>query len=279
VGPDADQETLKKAYRLLAVRWHPDRNPGSQMAEERFKAVAEAYAVLSDPKKRRRYDELGHEGFGGEFGTKDIFEGFDPSDLFKEFGLADDGETLDRLLDLDGGDTADPARLTDFFSGFGQKPGARKRPAVGGRDLSMPLSLSLREAVFGTLKPAAFNTAGGVVKVNVRVPPGTRSGDVLTVPGKVPAPRGVPGDLKVSVSVVPEPGFRLMGRDILTVLKLGRGDLARGCSPQVATLDGKTLRITVPPGTAPGARLKAAGHGAPSKTGRGALIVTIEASG
>jgi DnaJ-class molecular chaperone len=276
VSPDADQESLKKAYRLLAIRWHPDRNPGSQMAEERFKSVAEAYAVLSDPKKRRRYDELGHDGFGGEFGEKDLFEGFDPSDLFKEFGLADDRETLDRLLDLEGGDPHDPARLTDFFAGFGQKPGARPRPAVGGRDLSMPLSLSLREAVFGTLKPCAFNTARGVTKLSVRVPPGTRTGDVITVPGKVPAPKGPAGDLKVKVSVTPEPGFRLAGRDILTVLRLRRSELASGCRPSVATLDGKTLRLTVPPGTAPGVRLKAAGHGAPSGTGRGALIVTIE---
>jgi DnaJ-class molecular chaperone len=271
--------TLKKAYRLLAVRWHPDRNPGSQMAEERFKAIAEAYAVLSDPKKRRRYDELGHEGFGGEFGDKDIFEGFDPSDLFREFGLADDRETLDRLLDLTGGDSHDPARLTDFFSGFGQKPGARRRPTVAGRDLALTLSATLREAVFGTFKPAAFNTSRGVVKAMVRIPQGTRDGDVLTVPGKVPAPGGTAGDLKVMVSIVPEPGFSVRGNDILTVLRLRRSELASGCRPTVSTLDGKSLKLSVPPGTAPGARLKASGHGVPSKTGRGALIVTIEASG
>jgi DnaJ-class molecular chaperone len=280
VSPDADQEALKKAYRLLAVRWHPDRNPGSRVAEERFKAMAEAYAVLSDPKKRRRYDELGHDGFGGEFDPEEIFEGFDPSYLFKEFGIPDDRETLARLLDLDGGETPDPARITGFFGDFGLKQGPRARPAVGGRDLAVPLSASLKEAVFGAMKPAAFNSSKGVVKVMVRLPPGTKNGDVITVPGKVPPPgKGLPGDLKVTVSVVPDPGFKVVGRDIVTSLKLKRSELASGCRPSVATLDGKTLRLAVPPGTAQGARLKAAGHGVPSRTGRGALIVTIETSG
>lgn len=276
MSPDADRETLKKAYRLLAVRWHPDRNPGSRVAEERFKAVAEAYAVLSDPKKRSRYDELGPEGFGGEYGTKDIFEGFAPSDLFKEFGLPDERETLDRLLDLSGGDDGDPARLTDFFSGFGQKRDPRRRPPIQGRDLSLPLSVSLRDAVFGAFRPAAFNSARGVVKAMVRVPAGTKSGDVLTVSGQVPAARGAAGDLKVLVSVTPDPDFTLSGSDILTVMRLGRDELASGCRPAVRTLEGKTLRLTVPPGTAPGTRLKAAGHGAPGKAGRGALIITLE---
>ncbi|MDR2404767.1 MAG: DnaJ domain-containing protein, partial [Deltaproteobacteria bacterium] len=87
VPPESDAVELKKAYHRLAVLWHPDRNPGSQMAEERFKSIAEAYAVLSDPKKRKRYDEVGHEIFAGEFTEKDIFQGFEINDLFKEFGL------------------------------------------------------------------------------------------------------------------------------------------------------------------------------------------------
>jgi DnaJ-class molecular chaperone len=279
VSPDADLETLKKAYRLLAVRWHPDRNPGSQMAEDRFKSVAEAYAVLSDPKKRSRYDELGHEGFGGEFGPKDIFEGFDPSDLFKEFGLPDDRETLSKLLDLSGGDEHDPARLLDFFSGFGQKQGPRRRPPLAGKDLSLPLAVSLREAVFGAFKAAAFNSARGVVKAMVRIPPGTRDGDVVTVPGSVPSPKGPPGDLKVLVNVTPDTDFTVRGQDILTTIRLSGAELASGCAPTVPTLDGKTLRLAVPAGTLPGARLKAAGHGVPGRAGKGSLIVTIQLSG
>jgi curved DNA-binding protein len=279
VPPEASPLDLKKAYHRLAVLWHPDRNPGSQMAEERFKAVAEAYAVLSDPKKRKRYDEVGHEIFSGEFTEKDIFQGFQVSDLFKEFGLPTNEDTLDRLLDLDKEEGGGAGRAQDFFGGFGQGKGERRpfgRKKAG--DLSMPLYVSLREAVYGGERMAAFNTLKGVVKARVSIPPGTESESVILLRSLVPGARGEEkGDLSVTVKVLPNQDFQRRGQDLLTRLPLSPQELKDGASPVISTLDGKSLRISVAPGTSPGSRLKVAGHGVPSAKGAaGSLIVSVE---
>jgi DnaJ-class molecular chaperone len=276
VTPDIDQAGLKRAYRQLAILWHPDRNPDSTVAEERFKAIAEAYAVLGDPAKRRRYDQLGPEAFFGEFGPDDIFEGFDLADLFKEFGLPSVKETLFALVDDDGqARTTKSGRYQDFFSEFGQKPVQRQRmgksPALG-----VNLAVSLREAVFGAIKTCAFNSGAEVARVAVTVPPGAHNGQVLTIPKKVQGQGRQPGDLMVTLNVLPDPAFRRLGADLVTSLALTRSELSSGCRPLVQTLDGASLRLTVPPGTAPGKRLKAAGHGVPGPDGRrGDLLIAV----
>ncbi|MDR2198347.1 MAG: DnaJ domain-containing protein [Deltaproteobacteria bacterium] len=277
VSPEADPGELKKAYRRLAVLWHPDRNPGSQMAEERFKAVAEAYAVLSDPLKRKRYDEVGHETFAGEFQEKDIFRGFELSDLFKEFGLPDSGDTLERLLDLDPAEERDAGRAQDFFGGFGQgkgerRSGLRKKAA----DMRTRLFVSLKEAVYGARRLTAFNTPAGAVKATVDIPPGTEDGAIIPLKGKVPGGKNEEGgDLILTVKILPDKNFSRQGSDILTKLSLSARDLKEGANPVLGTLDGKTIRISVPPGTLPGARLKVAGRGVPRGASRGSLIVRV----
>jgi curved DNA-binding protein len=280
VAPDADQAELKRAYRQLAILWHPDRNPDSSVAEERFKAIAEAYAVLSDPLKRKRYDQLGPEAFFGEFSAGDIFQGFDLSDLFKEFGLPSIKESLFAIID-DGGQakTTKSGRYQDFFSEFGQKPDPRKRMGKS-PPLGVQLAVTLKEAVFGAIKTCAYNAGSEVARVAVTVPPGAQNGQALTIPKKVQGPGRQPGDLVVTLSVLPDPAFRRLGSDLLTSLFLSPKELATGCRPMVPTLDGAHLRLSVPPGTAPGKRLKAAGHGAPKPDGRrGDLIITVLEAG
>jgi curved DNA-binding protein len=275
VEPDVDQAALKKAYHKLAVIWHPDRNPDSTVAEERFKAIAEAYAVLSDPIKRRRYDQLGPDAFSSEYAAADIFEGFDLSDLFREFGLPPLKETLWGILEEGQLKRPGGGPYQDFFSEFGQKPGQRKNLAKS-PGTTISLAVSLKEAVFGTIKTAAFNSGQKVIRVGVTVPQGTSHGQTLTIPGKVPGPGRQPGDLLVTINVTPDPNFRRLGRDLMTNLILTNSEMDQGCQPLVPTLDGQRLKLSVPPGTCSGTRLRATGHGAPGPDGkRGDLLINV----
>jgi curved DNA-binding protein len=277
VQPEADFTELKKAYHRLAVLWHPDRNPGSQMAEDRFKAIAEAYAVLSDPKKRKRYDEVGHEIFSGEFTEKDIFQGFEINDLFKEFGLPTNDDTLERLLDLDKVDDRDTGRVQDFFGGFGQGKGERRsfgKKKAG--DLKMQIFISLKVAIYGGEHLAAFNTVNGAMKTKVKIPKGTEDGTQITVPNKVPGAKNEEsGDLVITIKILPNPNFARRGANIYTKLSLSAKELKNGAHPIVNTLDGKDIRINVAPGTKPGTKLKVTGLGVPQRTGKGNLIISL----
>jgi curved DNA-binding protein len=276
VDAEADQAALKKAYRKLAVIWHPDRNPGSKVAEERFKSIAEAYAVLSDPVKRRRYDHLGPEAFNAECGTGDIFQGFDLSDLFREFGLPPVKETLFGILEDNPAKRAGTGPYQDFFAEFGQKPGRKKPSAKSG--FGIILAVSLKEAVFGAIKIAAFNVGGEVVRVPVTIPPGTKTGQIVKVPGRAPSPGRKAGDLLVTVSITADQNFKRVGQDLLTALQLTKAELLDGCRVLVPTLDERNLRLTVPAGTRAGTSLKAAGHGVPGPDGRrGDLIIAVYA--
>ncbi len=280
VGRQAASEDIKRAYRRLAVQWHPDRNPGSRLAEERFKAIAEAYAVLSHPARRRQYDLLGPAEFKNEFSREDIFQGFEPGDFFKLFGLPEARETLARIFndqpapapaDIQGGGS----RLSDFFAGFGQKGPARDRRSP---DILVLLQISFKEAALGAEKFVAYNTAGGAVKVPVSIPPAARPGQRLVIRDRGPCPPGgQPGDVVVTLSISPDPHFSRLGADLLTTLELSARELAEGCRPLVTALTGQTLRLTIPPGTTAGATFKLPGYGLPKPDGaKGDLLVRLK---
>ncbi len=283
VNRGASLEEIKKAYRRLAVHWHPDRNPGSRLAEEKFKAIAEAYAVLSNPGKRRQYDRLGPTEFKNEFSHEDIFQGFEPGDFFKLFGQPEAKDQLSGLLNRKPAPSA-PARREDvqekmngFFASFGQKNSARSHRA---QDILVPLIVSFKEAALGTEKYVAYNTSAGAVKLLVTVPAGAEAGQRITLKNKGPAKAGSsPGDVIVNLTVTPDPDFSRRGADLLTSLELKAQDLAEGCRPLLTSLDGKPLRLNIPPGTASGATFKLAGYGLPKTDGgRGDLLVRIRQS-
>ncbi len=266
VSRDASPEEIKRAYRKKALELHPDRNPDDPHAEERFKELSEAYAVLSDPEKRREYDAVGQEVFHRQHSPEDILRGFDLSSLFDELGLGAFG----------------------FDLGVGRRPGRgrarggtgrrRVRVDLGGFGAGMPqrgsdveatLRLSFEEAVRGGERQVSLDIGGRTTRINVRIPPGIESGQRLRIAGKglAGAGGGPPGDLFLRVEVAPHPVFRRQGRDLYADVTVGVGVAILGGSVEVPTLDG-SRRVKVPPGTQPGARLRLRGLGVPASGGK-----------
>jgi DnaJ-class molecular chaperone len=279
VGRQASVEEIKKAYRRLAVHWHPDRNPGSRAAEERFKVIAEAYAVLGSASKRRQYDKLGPAKFKTEYSREDIFQGFEPNDFFILFGQEETTVRLSRMFGQNR--AAAPERennenLNGLFADFGLKsvPGESRPP-----DVVVTLQLAFREAALGAEKIVAYNTPGGVAKVAVPIPAGSEQGQKILLRGRGPSGRTGqgPANLIINLAVSPDPDYSRQGWDLVTRLTLKAEDLARGCRPLVQSLTGTPLRLTVPPGAKAGAVFKIPTHGLPKPDGtKGDLLVKIQ---
>ncbi|MBF0529006.1 MAG: DnaJ domain-containing protein [Deltaproteobacteria bacterium] len=272
------QDEIKKAYRKLAVKYHPDRNPGDKKSEEKFKEISEAYAVLSDPEKRSKYDMFGHAEFRQQYSREDIFRNFDTGDLFKEFGL--NGEDAFSQIFGARGRTSARGRgdhnFGQMFGGFGRE---RSTPRRKGQDISYDLHVSLSEAVFGAERLIAFNTDTGVSKITVKVPPGIDSGKKLRLAGQgQPNPQGgQAGDLLVSIIVASHPVFTREGDDLSMSVNIKPTEAILGTEVRIETLDGKTLNLKVAPGTQATSRLRVRGYGVPRSAdqSRGDLYVRI----
>jgi curved DNA-binding protein len=251
VDRKADGKAMKKAYRKLAQQYHPDRNPGDKQAEERFKKIAEAYAVLSDPEKRRQYDQFGDSGFHQRFSQEDIFRNADFSDLFGSFG----GEDL----------------FSQLFGGrVGRADFGRQRP-LKGQDYSMQIHIPLRLAVTGGERRIEYQHEGRSEQLKVRIPAGVASGAKLRVAGKGgPGPAGgKPGDLLLQIEVDADPLFRREGNDLLVHVAISYSEICLGSSVEVPTLD-RPKRVKVPAGLQPGQKIRLRGFGVPASGRRAA---------
>ncbi|MFN2587371.1 MAG: DnaJ C-terminal domain-containing protein [Actinomycetota bacterium] len=247
VPSNASKEEIKKAYRRLAQKHHPDANKGDAAAEARFKEITEAHAVLSNDQKRKEYDELRRYG-----GAREGF-GFRPGG--------------GRNVRVDVGDIGDlfGGNLGDLFGGFGFR-GPQK-----GADAEAETVLSFEQAVEGTTITLSSGT-------KVRIPPGVADGTRIRVAGKgSPGPAGgQPGDLYVVVRVRPHPLFS-QGRngDLVVEVPVTFPEAALGANVLVPTLDGN-VTVKVPPGTQHGRTLRVRGKGGPRPAGgTGDLLVRI----
>lgn len=261
VDRNASEEEIKKAFRKLAMKYHPDRNPGDKKAEETFKDINEAYEVLSDPEKRRRYDQLGESytrwqqagGAPGGFNWNEWFSGA-PGGVRVEYTNLDD---------LFGGGAGG---FSDFFQAiFGGMGGGaatrtatrttRSRPPA----VEHPVEITLQEAYRGTERTITIDGR----RLQVKIPAGADNGTKVRMAGVgQPGPNGTRGDIYLVVQVIPDPRFERKGNDLYTDFDLDLYTAVLGGEARVDTPDGQVV-LTIPPGTQPGQTFRLAGRGMP----------------
>ena len=268
VERNAGEDDIRKAYRKLAMQYHPDRNPNDKQAEERFKEINEAYQVLNDPKKRAHYDRLGSDystwqrrGAPGDFNWGDYVGGY-PGGVRVEYGDLDD---------LFGG--AGAGGFSDFFRTiFGQGVGTdtRTRTRQQPQGYQQELEISLDEAHNGTTR--VFESDGK--QKQVRIPAGVRTGSKVRVAGA--GPNGL--DLYLIIEVKEDPRFERRGNDLHTTATVNVFTAILGGEADVETLSGK-VKLNIPAGTQPEQVFRLAGRGMPSvknKQEKGDLYVRLK---
>lgn len=256
VSKDAPKDEIKRAYRKLAQKFHPDANKGDKSAEARFKEISEAHSILSNDEKRREYDQM--RSFAEAGGQR--FYGFRPGG-----GQGSVRVNIGDIGDLFGGEGVGGGVFEDLF-GF---RGARRQPR--GTDLETEVTLSFDDALAGTTVTLPQGT-------KVRIPAGVSDGARIRVAGKGGAsePGGPPGDLYVRVHVQPHPLFERRGKgDLMVTVPVTFTEAALGAKVEVPTLNG-AVTVKVPAGTPAGKVLRVKGKGAPKQNGgSGDLLVKV----
>jgi curved DNA-binding protein len=252
VDRNADEKEIKRAYRRLAVKFHPDKNPGDKEAESRFKEINEAYEVLGDPGKRAKYDRLGAsyerwQRTGGAPG------GFDWSQWM---GGAPGGVRVE-VGDLEG---LFGGGFSDFFEAiFGGMAGAGAARAARGRDLEQRVSISLEEALHGTQRRIRRNGRN----LEVKIPPGARTGTRVRVSGQGESGRGAAGDLYLLIDVADDPRYKREGDNLHEDVEVDLTTAALGGETRVTTPSGPVV-LKIPAGSQPGQTFRLRGRGMPS---------------
>jgi curved DNA-binding protein len=274
VSKTASVDEIKKAYRKLAMKYHPDRNKDDKSAEAKFKEISEAYAVLSDPEKRKQYDMFGANGFQQRFSQEDIFRDFDLGSIFSEFGFGSRGRGESIFSQIFGG-MGGPGKFHYRTSGspFGSSfNGFQGRPqGMKGQDLIYELPVSLEELSNTTNKIISYQLDGRQETISVKIPAGIPSGHKLRLRGKGQPGRrgGPPGDLYVQIKVLDHPVFRRDKDDLYFKKKIRFSEAVLGTQVEVPTIENKTLKLKIPPGTQNNAKLRLKGHGLPHMKGGG----------
>jgi curved DNA-binding protein len=299
VAKSATEKDIKQAFRKLARKYHPDVNPGDKSAESRFKEINEAYEVLGDPEKRKKYDELGANwrayeqagaGAGGfdpsQFGGFNVHFGGGPSGGYRTM-------TEDEMREMFG----DSNPFSDFFQTFfggatmgggaeGTRRGRTSRGRAGreGRDVEHELELGLEDAYHGTTQRLTLKHDGHSRTVDVRIPAGVTDGSRVRVSGEGEHGSGgaKSGDLYLRIRLAPHPQFERKGRDLYVRVPVPLTTAVLGGEAEVQTLSGKSLRLRIPPTTQNQQVFRLKGHGMPplGKSGKsgehGDLYATVD---
>lgn len=263
VDKKAGAADIKKAYRKLAVKYHPDKNPDDKLAEEKFKELNEAYEVLGDEEKRKKYDEFGenwkyYEQAGQNGGDFD----------WGRWRASQGGRQQQQYEDMEGM-FGEGGQFSDFFEHlFGgsfrsraQQGRARSRR---GADLQATMQVSLEDVYSGATKQIEVNGQ----KLNLKIKPGTYNGQVLRLKGKGrPGQNGAePGDLLIEIGISPDARYELKGKDVYMDVPLDMYTAVMGGKLQVA-VPGSPLQLTIPAGTDSGRLFRLRGKGIPAPQG------------
>lgn len=272
----ASLDDIKKAYRKLALKYHPDRNPtDKKRSEEKFKEISEAYAVLSDPEKRKQYDEFGTDAFRQKFTQEDIFRNFDINDILRGFGFGNLGGEYTWYGGTGGGGKRrayTQRRMDPFGDIFGEQAyGQREQVQPKDQDIEYNLSITLEESVLGTEKKLSLKKGDLTEEVNVKIPAGISSGKKLRLAGKgLKGGFGGPaGDLYLNIQVLPHPLFTRDGDDLYVERTVSFSQACLGATIDVPTLGGTAKRMKVPPGTQSNTKIRMRGFGVPHLKGEG----------
>ena len=267
VSRSASAEEIKKAYRRLAKKHHPDVNPGNKQAEEKFKEVTAAFEVLSDPKRRALYDEFGPDALRTGFDEKkaEAYRQWKRQGFSPEAGIPFDLGDFERVNVGDFGPFDFGSIFGDLFGGRARSRRAGPSPA-GGLDARAEIDVDLREAVLGGEREV--RVAG--LTLRVKIPPGVGEGSQIRLAGQggPGAFGGPPGDLYLTVRLREHPLVRREGKDLVVDLPITVPEAVLGAEVTLPTFDGP-VRLRVPPGTQAGTRLRLRGRGLPDLRGGG----------
>ncbi len=279
VAKTASDAEIKKAFRKLALKYHPDRNPNDKAAEESFKKVNEAYAVLSDKQKRAQYDQFGDSRFHQQYSTEDIFRGTDFASIFDEMGLGGAGGFFSRMFAGGGAGPGFGGYATyEDIGAAGRRGAGRRQQMPRGQDIEYPLTISFDEAFKGGERRVSFALSDGTSRdLTVKIPAGIKDGAKLRVPGRGASGPGGDGDLYVVVTTGAHPLYKRDGQDIEVRTEIKFSDALLGGSADVETPAG-IKRVKIAAGTKSGTRmrLKGLGFAAYGAAPQGDLYAVIE---
>ena len=291
VAKTATTKEIKQAYRKLARKYHPDVNPGDKAAETRFKEISEAYEVLGDAQKRTKYDELGAnwrqyeqaQQSGAPFGAGGPFGG---GRWKVDFGTSPGGFRMSRedMPGIFGEDDLFSDFFRRFFGGVDSAPGRYQRAQAPrsqrGRDVELPIELSLEEALDGVTRRLSIKISGRARSVDVRIPPGVADGSRVRVAGEGEA--GISGeasgDLYLRVHLKPHPRFERKDQDLYVYVGVPVTTAVLGGEVDVPTLSARPLRLKIPPTTQQGQVFRLKGQGMPAigkPAHRGDMYATV----
>lgn len=282
VDRNATEDEIKKTYRKLAKKYHPDTNSGSSAATEKFKEISEAYEVLGDKESRKKYDELYEDMKNGRFRERG---GFDPGankNKYSNYGFTGDNGGF-KYTWSSAGDVSD---FSDFFNaffgrgtaGFGDIFGGVSDSEYGfidqdGQDITVKVEIGIKQAFKGGEQTINLQTETGVKKIKFKIPPGIAPNEKIKLSGLGGAAqgKGKPGDLYLEMVLKPEAGFSLEGNDLVKTIDIYPWQAALGDEILINTLDEK-LSVKIPAGIQSGGRLRIHARGYPAKNGkRGSL--------